>query len=225
MRVSYPFIAAAFVLTLPCCADAGSDEPTLGNLSASDFGKGEEAAASVGGGSRTFGLGDPVNFDAFEITLKSVKHPSSVGVLDQRAAEGGMFVAINYTLENTGTEPLTGFDHPTLLLMDGQGRTYSPDDQATTQYVLQKMMIAKEFSKSAGSDLNPGLKFLTGAVWEIAANRFDRETWKVVLKGHEAHTISLAEPAPKTTSPHAQVGQVESACVPELANKVGLKCS
>lgn len=221
MKTTYKLALAGLVLGLAGCDDAGSDEPTLGSDTAT-VGGGD---AKTGSSAKSFDMGDPVNFDAFEITIKSVKHPSTIGVLDQRPAEGGLFVAIDYTLENTGDEPLSGFDHPTLLLMDSEGRTYAPDSQATSQYVLEKVMITKDFSKQAGDDLNPGLKILAGAVWEIAKDQFDRNTWKVVLKGHENAAISLAEPsAKKNGSVDSKSKEPETACVPELAGEIGLSC-
>ena len=190
MKISYQVSLAAFAVIVSGCGDAGSDEPRLGPASTTTDG----GSTTSNTATKSFKMGDPVDFGAFEITIKSLKHPPTIGVLDQRPAEGGVFIAIDYTLKNTGEESLSSFDQPTLRLMDGKGQRYAPDSDATMQYVLQKTMMTKEFSKGAGGDLNPGLKMLTGAVWEIAEDRFDRSAWKVVLKGHENAEISLAEP-------------------------------
>jgi len=164
-------------LLISGCVDAGSESPVSGEQNAS------QAATKKG-----FKLGESVNFDAFEVTIKSVKTMASVGGagFDQKAADGGTLVAVTFTLKNTGKKPLNGFERPSLSLIDGQGNKYSEDVAASIAFRIQK-----EFNAKSMSDLNPGIRVNDGAVWEVSKEQFNLDSWKVVLDGHEDYPIDL----------------------------------
>lgn len=161
------------------CGDAGSNNPKLGNQSG-----GNATSEDV----KTFKLGDAVNFDAFEITIKTVEQKQQVGgSMDiTKAADGGTLVAITYSLKNTGKKPLSMFDRPSLQLIDPEGQQYSSDVSATSS-----LRIEKDFTAKMLSDLNPGISTTDGAVFEVSKDKFEKKTWKVVLEGHETAPISL----------------------------------
>lgn len=171
-------VSAMFGAIAGCggCGDVGSDNATMGNSTAK--------SAPVA----KFKVGDTVNFDAFEITLKSVEERSTVGnqYSKETVAEGGTYVAIVYSLKNTGKEPIGMFDGPTLKLMDPSGTTYNSDVGASSSFSIEK-----DFNRKVVSDLNPGITVNDGKVWEVSKEQFDRATWKVILDGHESTPISL----------------------------------
>ncbi len=170
------------LLSLPAaCGDAGSDEPTLGTPGAEGDQRSSEKIASP-----NFKVGDKVNFDAFEVTVTRVEQPGTVGVLDEKPSEGGTFVAVTYTLKNTGSKPLGMFDRPSLTLIDPQGNKYNRDANASAMF-----SIAQQFDAKGISDLNPGITTKDGDVWVVAKDKFDKKTWKVVLDSHENAPIGL----------------------------------
>lgn len=172
----------ALSIALTACGDAGSSSPSLSQDSEA------EPTASVEDKKpyEQFFLGEKIDFDAFEVQVASVQKLKKVGVLDQRPAEGGIFVAIEYKVKNTGDKPLGMFERPSFKLVDDRGTTYSPDLNATMQHA-----IAEEYNAKSASELNPGITTRDGAVWEIAADRFDEKAWKLVLEGHENSPIYL----------------------------------
>ena len=175
----FKFAAVPAIALLAACGDVGSDNATLtestGNTSAS------VAAAK-------FKVGNTVNFETFEVTVKSVEKRNSVGSQygKQDVADGGIFVAITYTVKNTGKKAIGMFDGPTLKLIDPSGTAYEPDLGASVMFSLQK-----DFNSKGVSNLNPGIKVNDGKVWEVSKDQFDLATWKVILDGHEDSPISL----------------------------------
>jgi hypothetical protein len=167
------------VALLSSCGDAGSDKPTLGNQSVGN---------ATSENARAFKIGDAVNFETFEITLKSVEQEQQVGgSMDvTKAADGGTLIAIIYTLKNTGKKPLGMFDRPSLQLIDPDGQQYSDDASATTS-----LRIEKDFTGKMLSDLNPGISTTDGIVFEVSKEKFDKRTWNVILAGHETSPIRL----------------------------------
>lgn len=176
LRMFNPIAVCALLVATAGCGDVGSDNATMGEPAA----KGAQAAK--------FKVGDTVNFDAFEVTLKSVEELSSVGnqYTKTSVAEGGTYVAIVYSLKNTGTKPIGMFGGPTLKLMDPSGTTYDSDVGASSSFSSEK-----EFNRKVVSDLNPGIKVNDGKVWEVSKEQFDRAKWSLVLDGHENTPISL----------------------------------
>lgn len=161
---------------MAACGDVGSDNPTMGEAT-------EKSAPAT-----KFKVGDVVNFEAFEVVLKSVEERSVVGneYSKEKPAEGGTYVAVVYTLKNTGKKPIGMFDGPTLKLMDPSGTVYDADLGASTSWSLEK-----DFNRKVMSDLNPGIKTEDGKVFEVSKEQFDRATWKIVLDGHENTPIAL----------------------------------
>lgn len=167
---------SAMIGATASCGDVGSDNGTMGES--------KETVAPVA----KFKVGDTVSFDAFEIVLKSVEERSTVGneYSKENVAEGGTYVAVVYSLKNTGKKPIGMFDGPTLKLMDPAGTTYDADIGASSSFSSEK-----KFNRKVVSDLNPGIKVNDGNVWEVSKDQFDLATWKIVLDGHESSPISL----------------------------------
>lgn len=156
------------------CGDVGSENATLG-----------ESTQKI---TNNFKLGDAVNFQTFEITLKSVESLNRVGseFFRENVADGGVYVAAVYTLKNTGDKPIGMFDGPTLKLVDPAGTVYDADVAASSAFSTEK-----DFNEKVMSDLNPGISVNAGKVWEVSKEKFDPTTWKLVLDGHEDSPIAL----------------------------------
>lgn len=182
MRKSFKTISLVSVAVMGLmaagCGDVGSDNASLNN----------RADDNTPAAKPKFKVGDTVNFEAFEVTLKSVEKLTSVGNEFSRSkpADGGVYVAVTYTLKNTGKKPIGMFDGPTLKLIDADGTSYDADLSATTHFSTQK-----QFNQKVMSDLNPGIRTTDGKVWEVSKDQFDLTTWRAVLDGHEDTPISL----------------------------------
>lgn len=178
IRVLTVSVVGSILLT--ACGDAGSDHPTQTDN--------KSVVATDREEHRTFNLGQPVNFEAFEITINTVEQRQQVGMSGAaaKASDGGTLVAVTYSLKNTGKKPLGMFDRPSLKLVDPSGQTYDPDINATMLF-----SVSKEFSGKSISDLNPGITTKDGIVWEVSKEKFSKKDWTLALDGHDNSSISL----------------------------------
>lgn len=162
-------------LILVSCGDVGSETATMGEPHSTPA-------------KPTFSIGDPVNFDAFEIVVKKVEEEQQVGseFIRESAADGGTYVVVSYTVKNTGKKPIGMFDGPSLQLVDESGTTYDPDIAASAAFASGADLNSKTLS-----DLNPGITVKDADVWEVSASDFDRATWRIIVAGHEDSPIKL----------------------------------
>lgn len=97
--------------------------------------EGEESSKAKGGSEvkvekkAVFKVGDIVKTDQLEIKVTKFEEKNSVGdqYYGKKASEGGVLVAIQYTMKNVSDEPVGVFDYPTLNLVDEKGTEYDAD--------------------------------------------------------------------------------------------------
>ena len=135
-----------------------------------------------------FKVGNTIRFDGFDLTVESVQERGQVGseFLNEKASEGGVLVAVTYSLKNTSSAPMGFMDQPNLKLIDPRGTTYSNDTGATAAFSTEN-----DFNNKIVSDLNPGITVHDGDVFEISKDAFDPSTWSIVVEGQETHPIAL----------------------------------
>lgn len=158
--------------------------------------------AAIGGGSNDAAdtkaaeapaatFGQPIRTEKFEITFQSAKLRKLVGneFLNSRPADGGIYLAIKYSIRNISDKPVGSFRLPgsaNLSLLDPQGTRYSTDAAASGYYAVELDVDTKVFS-----DLNPGIAVSEAAVFEVAADRFDPHTWRLLLDADRDLVIAL----------------------------------
>jgi hypothetical protein len=74
--------------------------------------------------SKKFGLGEAIDADGLEVTIDSVEEKTVVGgqYVEKTPADGGVFVAVKYSLKNTSKEPISSFSTTTFNLVDTKKR-------------------------------------------------------------------------------------------------------
>lgn len=157
-------LRAALTLAL-AISTVACDEPTRSNSTA-------EAARAA----NPVALGKTGHGKVVDLTLTSVTTPRRLGTpgIGPRTQDGETFVVVRYKVKNTGTEPLSSSDRPSLTLIDGDGESYAEDSQAG----LLAAALNDDLQDSSG-DLNPNVSARDTAVWKVDKSSFDRSTWRV----------------------------------------------
>ncbi|MFC5466839.1 DUF4352 domain-containing protein [Lederbergia graminis] len=171
------FIAAIIVLGIIGSALGGGDEDTNTATENQSTGSNEKTEPKV------YAIGEPVPADKLEVTITKVDEKLKIGsqYFNKEAAEGGTFLAIEYTLKNISDEPVGMFDYPQVTLVDEKGTEYKPDIEASTMYAVD---IDKDNSKVL-SDLNPDISVTDSDVYEISKDRYAQGKWFLEIMMNE----------------------------------------
>ena len=177
IKISTPAVGLILAASLTACGPSGTGAATGGG----------QAAEPV----PAFKIGDKIKVGDAEITLKSVKARDSVGsaYFKEKAAEGGTLVIVEYAFKNVGAKPIGMFDRVSPQLLDPAGQAYGPDAGKAGALATETKYDTKLLS-----DLNPGITTRGGDVFEVAADKFDRNTWKVFF-GSKENAFSLTAPS------------------------------
>lgn len=131
-----------------------------------------------------FFVGETIYFDDFEITVTKAWHNNVVGnneFIRVKAAEGAFFLVIEWSYKNVTSRPVDAFSLPKLYMEDPNGYKYAPDLDATSSLTAGD----DKFNAKSLSDLNPGISVNDGEVFEISAELFDPNTWKIRVETEE----------------------------------------
>ncbi|MDP1618122.1 DUF4352 domain-containing protein [Phenylobacterium sp.] len=133
-------------------------------------------------------IGQPVEIGDFRVTISSVSERDAVGasVVREQAADGGVLVVVDYTIENISERPKGAFQLPEPRLIGPNGVVYEKDIGKTAAYAAEG-----EFDSKAFSDLNPGIRVRNAVVFEVSKSRFDRSTWLLGLGAGNRLRVSL----------------------------------
>ena len=120
-------------------------------------------------------LNEAVAVGDFEYTVTKMETLTSLGneYVSKDVSDGGVFVAIQYTIKNTGKEPAHFLSYPSTNLMDSEGTIYSSDVEASTNYATQTNIDNSKII----SDLNPGISVTETSVYEVAESSFADGEW------------------------------------------------
>lgn len=106
-------------------------------------------------------------------TLQTAGDPTIWGV---SASEGGVYVAIHWSVKNISKKPLGMFSQPSIELVSNDGVSYEWDLDASTGYSTEVNIDEKIIS-----DLNPGITVKSAEVFEVSKELFDTSTWSVKI--------------------------------------------
>ena len=128
---------------------------------------------------QSFNIGETIKNETFEVTINSVKFLTNVGgiIFNEKAADGGLFVAIKWKYKNISSKPINMFNAPTLSLLDSNGAKYDNDLGASIAYASQSNDTQKTLS-----DTNPGITVTGSEVFEVSQEQFDAEKWRLIVK-------------------------------------------
>ena len=150
-------------------------------------------------------IGDTFRRGDFEIAILSAKHGSSVGgsMLSSSAAEGGMYVVIEWSYKNISAQPINALSAPSIHLLDSNGTSYDADLGATASFASEANINAKVFS-----DLNPGIRVSDADVFEVSKDNFDASSWRIVVSANGGDTlVGFAKAGAPKATPKAQSSQ------------------
>jgi hypothetical protein len=140
---------------------------------------------------QSFNIGETIKNETFEVTINSVKFLTNVGgiIFNEKAADGGLFVAIKWKYKNISSKPINMFNAPTLSLLDSNGAKYDNDLGASIAYASQSNDTQKTLS-----DTNPGITVTGSEVFEVSQEQFDAEKWRLIVKTMDGDiSIKLGE--------------------------------
>jgi hypothetical protein len=146
----------------------------------------------------SFHIGQPVSPGGAEITVLGVELRNSVGgpFGTEEASEGGVLLAVRYSIKNISAKPLSAFSQPRLVLIDPNGTTYKPDIAKSASYATEVEPNQKLFS-----DLNPGITVHGADVFEVGKDLFNLATWSLAVDNARGARIAMAEPAAPAPPP------------------------
>lgn len=148
-------------------------------------------------------VGGSFQTDRIEGVVTSVEIKNQVGnvFLQSRAAEGGVYVAVQWAYKNISAKPLSAANRPELFLLDRGGVQYTPDLQATFAFASQL-----DVTEKALSDLNPGVRVQSAAVFEVSRKLFNSDTWVLFVKADRGVKIALKPKMKETAVTHTAGG-------------------
>ena len=127
-------------------------------------------------------VGDAIKTEKFEITVSSVTNRGSVGgeFMSERAADGALFVVVNFKYRNITKEPIGSFSMPDIKIIDPNGTEYDEAAGATAYYQTEINL-----NKKAVSDLNPGITQKDAVIFEVSRDLWKNKGWKLVIDADE----------------------------------------
>ena len=135
-----------------------------------------------------YGIGETVRSSKFEITITNVEIRHAVGnqFFNSTAADGGIYVAVQWQFKNISDQPIGAFSQPSLNLLDPSGTKYDPDLGASASFATQLELTSK-----ALSDLNPGITVRNGAVFEVSQALFSQGAWHLLVDADARFKVAL----------------------------------
>lgn len=132
-------------------------------------------------------IGDLLATDGAAVQIEGVSTRDAVGSQYAReaASEGGVLVVVRYAVKNTGDKPLASYDRPRIKLMDAAGVVYDPDIAKSSAFAMEG-----NFDTKVWSDLNPGITTHGADVFEVAQDRYDPATWRIVV-GDKSRLVAM----------------------------------
>ncbi|QIN29936.1 DUF4352 domain-containing protein [Brevibacterium luteolum] len=131
------------------------------DTSAEESGAGEADAADEEPAAATYGIGDTVEADGWEITVSSVEDGiSTVGDEFLNAQAQGQFVTVKMSVKNTSSSPEYFFED-SIKLADDAGNTYASDSEAGI-YAGEDSLLLEE--------INPGNTASGTIVFDVPAD-------------------------------------------------------
>src|SRR5699024_75917 len=129
--------------------EAGTDSAETSSADGQQSeGSAEDESAEDSAETATYGIGDTVAADDWELTVESVEDGvSSVGDDCLGAEAQGQFVQVAMSVKNTGSDPNFFFEDD-IKLADDEGNTYSADSEAGIYAVEDNILFLEE--------INPG---------------------------------------------------------------------
>ena len=133
-------------------------------------------------------VGQIIKSKKLEIQISSIEKKEKVGneVMESKASEGGVYLAIQWKYKNISDAPITMFSQPTIRLIDPKKAKYSPDIDASSNYATEL-----DIDEKIVSDLNPGITVKGAEVFEVSKELISQPGWKLLIEADQEVEIDL----------------------------------
>jgi len=133
-------------------------------------------------------IGDSIKTEKFDIKVSSVTTRASVGgsYINEKAADGAVFVIVNFSYKNITKEPISSFSVPDVNIFDPNGTKYDEASGATGYY-----QVEIDLNKKAISDINPGITQKDATVFEVSKDLWKSNGWKLVVDADEDIEVQI----------------------------------
>ena len=126
----------------------------------------------------SFKVGDSFTEGQLELAVTVFEEFETIGdpnFLGKKASDGGVLVAVQYTMKNISDKPVGMFSYPTVKLVDENDTKYSSDIDASSSYAVEtEIDNSKLFS-----DLNPDISVTGTEVYEVSKEKFAQGKWYI----------------------------------------------
>lgn len=135
-----------------------------------------------------YSVGEVMTSDKFEITIKGVQTKASVGgkYVSKQAADGGIFVCVDFEYKNISKEPVSSFSCPEIKLKNSDGVTFNSDITASSYYATET-----DPNRKVLSDLNPGISATDSKVFEISKSDYENGSFDVIVNADKKFTVKI----------------------------------
>lgn len=133
-------------------------------------------------------IGDSIKTEKFELKVSAVNTKSRVGgeFLDEKAADGAVFLIVNFSYKNITKEPIGSFSVPSVKVIDPNGTKYDEAAGATAYYQTEINL-----NKKAISDINPGITQKDATVFEVSKELWANKGWKLIIDADDDIEIDI----------------------------------
>ncbi len=133
-------------------------------------------------------IGDSIKTEKFDIKIGTVTTKGRIGneYLNEKAADGAIFIAVNFNYKNITKEPIGAYSVPKVKIIDPNGTQYDEADSATIYYQTEINL-----NKKITSDINPGITQKDATVFEVSKELWNSKGWKLVIKADDDIEIDI----------------------------------
>ncbi len=181
LNLFFSFVVVAII------GGAGEDSKTAGvpeNKQTSEQTTEQKAAEEK----EKWKIGDSIKTEKFDVKVSSVTTRASVGgsYMNEKAADGAVFVIVNFSYKNITKEPISSFSVPDVNIYDPNGTKYDEASGATAYYQTEI-----DLNKKAISDINPGITQKDATVFEVSKDLWKSNGWKLVVDADDDIEVQI----------------------------------
>ena len=148
----------------------------------------EEAKKEKIATTENYNLKQVAETDKFKIAVVSIEEKNELKSIfaQQTPAKGGVYIAVVWNYKNITEKPINSSNFPRIKLVDEAGTEYSQDYEATINF-------SNEINKDTKilSDLNPDIMVTDAQIFEVSKEKFNINTWKVLIKADKDIIVNL----------------------------------
>lgn len=124
-------------------------------------------------------IGNPIRCGDLEVDVITIDYSKTLsGQLgSSNASDGAIFVSVDWSYKNVSSQPINALSKPSMYLVSNENSRYSIDVGASMIYAS-----GLNNNEKIISELNPGIKSNTSAVFEVAQELYDPFTWKILVE-------------------------------------------